>query len=97
MVPIDATGGPSICGIVTPFCPTSPPTKLAAPPVTVPVACEPVMVDPVTFEPTRPPAILKPPKQSPLQPSPTVTVTPVAVELLIDPATCCMPGPNMPF
>ena len=71
-----------------PFWPTSPPTKLAPPPLTMPVACELVMVDPATFEPTRPPAILKPPEQSAAQPSPTVTVIAVALELLIDPAIC---------
>src|SRR5262245_36653559 len=87
---IDAVPRPRI-----PFWPASPPTKLAPPPLTVPVARELLMVDPAAFEPTRPPAILRPPSQLPWQPSATVTVTAVALELLIDPATCC--GPNIPF
>src|SRR5262249_47370787 len=71
-----------------PFWPTSPPTKLAPPPLTLPVARELLMVDPAAFEPTSPPAMLKPPAQLPTQPSPTVTFIEFAIELLIDPAIC---------
>ncbi len=71
------------------WTPTSPPTKLNAPPVTLPVADDSAIVP--GLPPTRPPALL--PAIRPIA-LPTVTFA-AALDIVIVPMLA--PGPKMPF
>ena len=86
--------GPSPSKLAFWLVPTSPPAKVLAPTVMLPLADEWSIV--AMLKPTRPPALLKPPLQSPLSqtmPSPSVTPT-FALERVM--RAVCESAPGLP-
>src|SRR6266540_2592680 len=69
---------PVVPPVAPPLVPTNPPATLAAPTVTLPLACEPVMAPLTELEATSPPAMLA----SPACTSPVATDERIAPELL---------------